>query len=171
MKKTNISINSNTTIEAYGNHTNGNAKAVIVWEKRKIYTSMTDAADDIGCSIDSISNVIRGKQSTANGFHVTLLSKVSEDFPKMMKYLPDFGMVAKAKAYDKMMAEQEKARKEEEKKAKAIHDAKMAVLKYEKKCKAADGNLTKYQAILDKNYVKLLEAQEKLRLLKGEEAV
>lgn len=165
MKKTNINITSNTTI--HGTHTNGNAKAVIVWEKVKIFYSMTDAAEDIGCSIDSISNVIRDKQSTANGFHVTLLSKINEDFPKMMKYLPDFTVVAKAKAYDKLMDEQEKARKAEERKAKALHEAEMEVLKYERKCKAADGKLTKYQAILDKNSVKLIEAQEKLRMLKG----
>ena len=172
MKKTNINITTKSIIEAHGIHTNGNAKAIFCVEKGKAYTSMTDAALDLGCSIDSISNVVRGKQKTCKGYHVVLLSKANESLPMMAEQLSEMDILrAKANAYDKMMAEQEKIRKAEEKKAKELHEAEMAVLKYERKCKVADGNLTKYQAILDKNTVKLMEAQEKLRLLKGDDAV
>lgn len=168
MKKTNINITTKSIIEAHGVHTNGNAKAIFCVEKGKAYTSMTDAAEALGCSIDSISNVIRGKQKTAKGYHVMLLSKANESLPMMAEQLSEMDVLrAKAAAYDKMMAEQERIRKAEEKKAKELHEAEMAVLKYERKCKAADGQLTKYQAILDKNSIKLIEAQEKLRMLKG----
>ena len=168
MTKTNINITNNTIIEAHGNHTNGNTKSVYIVEKRKAYTSMTDAAEAIGCSLDAISNVVRGKQKTAKGYHVVLLSKVEESFPIIMEQFEDIDVLrAKAAAYDKMMAEQEKARKAEEKKAKAIHEAEMTVLKYEGKCKAAEAKCTQFQTQLDKNAAKLLVAQQKLMMLKG----
>lgn len=172
MKKTNINITSKSIIEAHGIHTNGNAKAVFCVEKGKAYTSMTDAAMDLNCTIDAVSNVIRGKQKTCKGYHVVLLSKASESLPMMAEQLSEMDVLrAKAAAYDKMMVEQERIRKAEEKKAKKLHEAEMMVLKYERKCKAADANLTKFQAILDKSTVKLMEAQEKLRLLKGGDEV
>lgn len=172
MTKTNINITSNTIIEAHGVHTNGNTKSVYIVEKRKAYTSMTDAAAAIGCSIDAISNVIRGKQKTAKGYHVVLLSKVEESFPMIMEQFSDIDVLrAKANAYDKLMAEQEKARKDEEKRNKKLRDAEAEVHKLEAKCKRDEAKCTKYQAQLDKNTNKLMKAQEKLRLLKGNEAV
>jgi plasmid maintenance system antidote protein VapI len=184
MKYTKINITNNTVIEAYGTHTKRNSKGVYVVEMKMAFVSMTDAAEAIGCSVDSVSNVIRGKQRTANGYHIIEVSKMGEAFPQLMAYQSNIP-TPRAKAnmevsreelaeFRKRKAEkearrkaEEKARKAEERKAKKLHKAEMAVLKYEKKCKAADGNLTKYQAILDKNSAKLLVAQEKLRLLKG----
>ncbi len=171
MKKTNI-----ITIEANETHINGNAKAVYCWELDKVYPRMTDAAIDLGCSIDAVSNVIRGVQRTCKGMHFCLVA----DIPKYIneitqvrsRYIAKLRDKAnKADLWDAYIAEQERIRKAEEKKAKELHEAEMAVLKYEKKCKAADGKITKYQAIRDKNSIKLVKAQEKLRMLKGDDAV
>lgn len=167
MKKTNI-----ITTEA---HINGNAKAVYCWELDKVYPRMTDAAIELGCSIDAISNVIRGKQNTCKGMHFCLVSEIPKYIDKITqvrsRYIAKLRDKAnKADLWDAYVAEQERIRKAEEKKAREIHEAEMVVLKYEKKCKAADGKITKYQAIRDKNSIKLVEAQEKLRMLKGGDA-
>ena len=188
MKKTNINITNHTTIEAYGNHTNGNSKKCYIVELNKVCTSFTDAAEVIGCSLDSVSNVIRGKQKTCYGYHIIDLSKAGETFPQMVTCLSEMNMSRpkanahsveitkdevkefrqwKAEKEAKRKAE-EKARKAEERKAKKLHEAEMDVLKYEQKHKAAIANIAKYQAIRDKNAVKYLKAQEKLKMLKGD---
>lgn len=155
------------------NHINGNAKAVYCWELDKAYPRMTDAAIDLGCSLDAISNVIRGKQSTCKGMHFCLVRDIPKHINEITtvrnRYITKLRDKAnKADLWDAYVAEQERIRKAEEKRVKELHEAEMMVLKYERKCKAADANLTKYQAILDKNAVKLIEAQEKLRMLKGD---
>lgn len=165
MKKTN-------TIKANEAHINGNAKSVYCWELDKVYPRMTDAAIELGCTIDAVSNVIRHKQSTCKGMHFCLKNEIPKYIDQITevrsRYIAKLTEKAKkADLWDAYVAEQERIRKAEEKKAKAIHEAEMEVLKYERKCKATDGLLTKYQAILDKNSVKLIEAQEKLRMLKG----
>lgn len=190
MKKTNINITNTTTIEAYGIHTNGNSKKVYIVEMNKVCTSMTDAAEVIGCSLDAVSNVIRGKQKTCYGYHIIDLSKAGETFPQMVNCLSEINTHrTKAKArttemtkeevkeFRKWKAEkvakekvEEKLRKKAEKKAKAISQAETEVLKYENKCMVAEGKCTYFQAQLDKNTVRLLKAQEKLRILKGGEA-
>ena len=187
MKKTNINITNTTTIEAYGNHTNGNSKKCYIVELDKVCTSLTDAAEIIGCSLDAVSNVIRGKQKTCYGYHIIDLSKAGEAFTQIVGCMSEVNAPrskAKARAtemtkeevkeFRKWKAEkvakqkaEEKARKKAERKAKAISQAETEVLKYENKCMVAEGKCTYFQAQLDKNTVKLLKAQEKLRILKG----
>lgn len=131
MKK-NINITNATTIEAYGVHTNGNCKKVYCIEKKKAYTSMTDAALDLGCSLDAVSNVIRGKQKTCNGYHLIDLSKAGEAFAMIVEHLPNIDELrAKATAYDKIVAEEEAKRREEERqrKEKEKYEAEVAKAK------------------------------------------
>lgn len=133
MKK-NINITKATVIEAHGTHTNGNCKSIVCLEKRKVYTSMTDTAADLGCSLDAVSNVIRGKQKTCKGYHLFLLSEVNEYLPMLFAQNSNFDEYrAKAKAYDKLMAKQEAERKAEERvqKRKEKHEAKKAKLMFE----------------------------------------
>lgn len=190
MKKTNINITNHTTIEAYGTHTNGNSKKVYIVEMNKVCTSMTDAAEIIGCSLDAVSNTIRGKQRTCYGYHIIDLSKAGEAFPQMVSCLSEINAhhtkrkaqatemtKEEVKEFRKWKAEkvakqkaEEKARKRAERKAKALNQAEMEVMKYEKKCQSAEAKCTHFQAQLDKNTVKLLKAQEKLRVLKGGDA-
>ena len=158
-----------TTTEA---HINGNAKSVYCWELDKVYPRMTDAAIDLECSIDSVSNVIREKQNTCKGMHFCLTSDIPKYITEITKVRSRYiakltEKAAKADLWDAYVAEQERIRKAKEKKAKEIHEAEMAVLKYERKCKAAEAKCTHFQAQLDKNAAKYLKAQEKLRMLKG----
>ena len=88
MKK-NVNITNATTIEAHGIHTNRNCKKVYIVEKNMVCTSMTDAAEIIGCSLDAVSNVIRGKQRTCKGYHIIDLSKAGEAFPQMVGCLSE----------------------------------------------------------------------------------
>lgn len=162
MKKHNINITNATTIEAYGNHTNGNTKKCYIVEKKMVCTSFTDAAEVIGCSLDAVSNVIRGKQQTCKGYHIIDLSKAGEAFPQMVACLSEtnttHGMSrkelaelrSKAKAYDKLMAEQEAKRKAEERERikKEKHEAKKEKLMFEidKHKSKAEKFYAKYEA-------------------------
>ena len=167
MKYTKINITNNTVIEAYGTHTNGNRKGVYVVEMKKAFVSMTDAAEEIGCSVDGISNVIRGKQKTCKGYHIIELSKMGEAFPQLMEYTSHIPtpkakakseidrkklaeIRAKARAYDKLMAEKEAKRKAEEReqKRREKHETKKAKLMFEidKHKSKAEKFYAKYEA-------------------------
>ena len=171
MKK-NINITKAATIEAHGTHTNGNCKSIVCLEKRKVYTSMTDTAIDLGCSLDAVSNVIRGKQKTCKGYHLFLLSEVHEYLPMLFAQNSNFDEYrAKAKAYDKLMAEEEAKRKAEEKeqKRKVKHEAKKAKLMAE---------IDKHQSLANKHYAKgeahtrmQMKAEQKLEALMDKEVL
>lgn len=168
MKKTNINITSNTVIEAHGIHTNGNCKAIFCIEKGKVYTSMTDAAMDLGCSLDAVSNVIRNKQKTCKGYHLVLMSKANEALPQMAERLSEIDMLrAKAIAYDKLMAEQkakeeaEAKRLERERKAEEKRKAEITKLenKIERLESLIDRERDKTQKLVDKRNKALAELE------------
>lgn len=190
MKKHNINITNATTIEAHGNHTNGNTKKCYIVEKKMVCTSFTDAAEVIGCSLDAVSNVIRGKQKTCRGYHIIDLSKAGEAFPQMVNCLSAMDtphtkakakrttemsrkelaeIRAKAKAYDKLMAEEEAKRKAEEReqKRKAKHEAKKAKLiaDVEKHTARAE----KARSIFNAEIAKAVKAEQKLEALMDKE--
>lgn len=190
MKKHNINITNATTIEAHGNHTNGNTKKCYIVEKKMVCTSFTDAAEVIGCSLDAVSNVIRGKQRTCRGYHIIDLSKAGEAFPQMVNCLSAMDtpkakakrttemsrkelaeIRAKAKAYDKLMAEEEAKRKAEEReqKRKAKHEAQKAKLM---------ADIDKHQSTAKKFYDKYethtrmqMRAERKLEALMDKEVM
>ena len=168
---------NHTTIEAYGNHTNGNCKKVYIVELDLACTSMTDAAEVIGCSLDAVSNTIRGTQRTCKGFHIIDLSKAGEAFPQMVSCLSEVNTSRrKAKAskmdmtpedvkeFRKWKAEkvakqkaEEKARKFEAKKVKLMADVERHKVLAEKAFAKADAELKKQvkaeqklEALMDK---------------------
>jgi hypothetical protein len=172
MKKHNINITNATTIEAHGNHTNGNTKKCYIVEKDMVCTSFTDAAEIIGCSLDAVSNVIRGKQKTCYGYHIIDLSKAGETFPQMVSCLSEVNTTrtkangmsrkelaelrSKAKAYDKLMAEQEAKRKAEEK-------ARIKKEKYEAKKEKLMFEIDKHKSKAEKFYAKY-EAHTRMQM-------
>lgn len=182
MKKTNITITNNTTIEAIGNHTNGNCKKVYIVEKNMVCTSMTDAAEVIGCSLDAVSNVIRGKQKTCYGYHIIDLSKAGEAFPQMVECLSEVGVLhtetkktrARTEITRKEMAEfrkwkAEKKAEEKAQKRKAKHEEKKAKLiaYIEKHTMCAE----KAKATLDSEHNKIMKAERKLEALMDKEVL
>lgn len=192
MKKHNINITNATTIEAHGNHTNGNTKKCYIVEKKMACTSYTDAAEVIGCSLDAVSNVMRGKQKTCRGYHIIDLSKAGEAFPQMVNCLSAMDaphtkakakrttemsrkelaeIRAKAKAYDKMMAEKEAERKAEEKaqKRKAKHEAEK--VKLQAYIQKHTSIREKAKATLDVEDKKIMKAEQKLEALMDKEVL
>jgi hypothetical protein len=190
MKKHNINITNATTIEAHGNHTNGNTKKCYIVEKKMVCTSFTDAAEVIGCSLDAVSNVIRGKQRTCRGYHIIDLSKAGEAFPQMVNCLSAMDtpkakakrttemsrkelaeIRAKAKAYDKLMAEKEAKRKAEEReqKRKEKHEAEKVKLQayISKRTTIRD----KAKATMDAEDRKIMKAEQKLEALMDKEVL
>lgn len=67
--KANGIINNTTEKETATMTIKTNSKGIICIETGKTYKTMTEAARDIGCSVDLISSVFRGKTKTAKGFH------------------------------------------------------------------------------------------------------
>lgn len=182
MKKTNtnITITNHTTIEAIGNHNNGNCKKVYIVEKNMVCTSMTDAAEVIGCSLDAVSNVIRGKQKTCYGYHIIDLSKAGEAFPQMVNCLSEVGMFhteTKRTRVRKEITREEMAefrkwkaeRKAEERaqKRKAKHEVEKAKLQayIQKHTLRAD----KAKETLDAENRKIMKAEQKLEVLMDKE--
>ena len=192
MKKHNINITKATTIEAHGNHTNGNSKATVCLETGTVYTSMTDTAIALECTIDAVSNTIRGKQKTCKGYHLCLLSEIDQHLPMMLeqnntshpkakanvkktkaevdrKELAEIR--AKAKAYDKLMAEEEAKRKAEEKaqKRKAKHEAEKTKLQayIQKRTTIRE----KAKATMDAEDRKIMKAEQKLEALMDKEVL
>ena len=166
MKK-NVNITNATTIEAHGIHTNRNCKKVYIVEKNMVCTSMTDAAEIIGCSLDAVSNVIRGKQRTCKGYHIIDLSKAGEAFPQMVGCLSEINTLrAGAKKtrkrteitpeevaeFRKWQAERKAEERAQQRKAK--HDAKKAKLMAE---------IDKHKSMAAKSYAKY-EAQTRMQM-------
>ncbi len=183
MKK-NINITNATTIEAHGIHTNRNCKKVYIVEKNMVCTSMTDAAEVIGCSLDAVSNTIRGKQKTCRGYHIIDLSKAGEAFPQMVTCLSEINMhrvKAKAKTpkvemtseevkeFRKWKANKEAKRKAEEKaqKRKAKREAEKVKLQsyIQKHTLLRD----KARETLDAEDRKIMKAERKLEALMDKE--
>lgn len=182
MKKHNINITNATTIEAHGNHTNGNTKKCYIVEKKMVCTSYTDAAEVIGCSLDAVSNVMRGKQKTCRGYHIIDLAKAGETFPQMVTCLATMDVpCTKAKAKKtglevsrKEMAEFRKwkaERKAEEKaqKRKAKHEAEKVKLQayIQKHTMGAEKKYAEWES----ENRKILKAEMKLEALMDKEVL
>ena len=169
-----IIINEKATIEANGALTTGHCKPVICIDTGDVYTSATDAAEAIGTSISNMSFYLCGKSNTIKGKRFCYLSKVNESLNAITTRLRETSeMEAKAKMWDAMMAEQEAARKAEEKR---IAEERKA----EEKRKAEIAKLEERERIMNEKYMKryeeaialftqLSEVRRELREIKGEE--
>lgn len=144
MKKTNINITNATTVEAVGNHTNGNCKKCYIVELNKVCTSFTDAADIIGCSIDAVSNVIRDKQKTCKGYHIIDLSKVGEAFPMIV------GHMSEVETTREELAEFRQWKAEKEAEAKRIEAERKAKEENERKIAKLEAKIARYDVLIDR---------------------
>ena len=154
MKKINIQNEAN--INGNGNHTKKNCKAVICIDTGEVFTSAADAAEQAGVHFSMMSAVCTGKVRTCKGKRYCYLSKAPEHLNSIVTRLREASeMEAKAKMWDKLMAEQEKARREAEQHQQAIAkaEARVAALteacaKYENKWTEAMNALSQAQAEL-----------------------
>lgn len=63
--------------------------SIICVETGKTYKTMTEVAKDVGCSIDLISSVFRGKVKTAKGFHFKYINDTEVTNPKENEPTPE----------------------------------------------------------------------------------
>ena len=132
-----IIINEKATIKANGNLDSGNCKPVICIETGDVYTSATDAAKAFGTSLSNMSTCLTGKTRTVNGKRFCYLSKANESLDAIAARLRETSeMETKAKMWDALMAEQEAARKAEEKRIEEERKAKEKRLAELEKAKA-----------------------------------
>jgi hypothetical protein len=114
----NINIHNETNINGNGEHIHGNSKAVYCITDGITYHSLTDAAEAVGVSIYTISNAINDRQRTAGGKEWCLLSKVSENMPRISKRVIQLSEhktinetnANKARMWDAMVAKAEQRR-------------------------------------------------------------
>ena len=176
MKKTNINITNHTTIEAYGTHTNGNCKKVYIVELNQVCTSMTDAAEIIGCSLDAVSNVIRGKQRTCRGYHIIDLSKAGEAFPQIVACLSEMKPSRKANGAVEMTKEEVKEFRKWKAERKAEEKAQKRKEKHEAKKVKLMADIARHKSLAEKHYAKgdeairkQMKAEQKLEALLDKE--
>lgn len=178
MKKHNINITNATTIDAHGNHTNGNCKKVYIVEKEMVCTSLTDAAEVIGCSLDSVSNVIRGKQRTCRGYHIIDLSKAGEAFPQIVTCLSEIKPSRKANSVVEITKEEAKEFRKWKAEQKANEKAQKRKAKHEAQKAKLMADIDKHQSTAKKFYDKYethtrmqMRAERKLEALMDKEVM
>ena len=69
--------------EAQGKRRNRNAKPVMCVETGDIYASVTDAAETVGCTIQTISVVIDKPNRTAKGMHFIFLNHLNDNIGRI----------------------------------------------------------------------------------------
>ena len=171
-----ININNQSTINGTGELNSAHCKPIICIDTGDVYTSVTDAANSIGCSYPHMVNHLKGKMKTCRGKHYCYLSDATENLDAIVTQLRSMQeLKAKAAAWDALQAEQEAARRAEEKrladiaKEEARRQAELAKAeaKVEKLDAAANEYYVKYLETLDR----LTEAEDNLRHLRAEYGV
>lgn len=157
-----ITINEKATIKANGALTSGHCKPIICIDTGEVYTSVTDAAEAVNTSITNMSSHLCGKSKSVKGKHFCYLAKVNESLDAITTRLRETSeMEAKAKMWDAMMAEQEAARKAEEKRQAAI-------AKLEARATAMNEKYRKKYEEAMTLFCELAEVRRELIELKGE---
>jgi hypothetical protein len=147
-----ININNKSEISGEGNLHSAHCKPIICIDTGAVYTSVTDAANAVGCSISNMINHLKGKLKTCKGKHLCYLSEATENLDAIVSQIRNMNALrAKAAAWDALQAEQEAARKAEEKRLADIARA-------EAKRQA---DIAKATAKRDKAYQEYLEALAK----------
>ena len=169
-----IIINEKATIEANGTHGVKSHKPVICIDTGDVYASVTDAAEAIGTTISNMSGHLCGKSKSVKGKHFCYLAKANESLDSIVTRLRETSeMEAKAKMWDAMMAEQEAARKAEQKRIEEERKAEERRLAHIAKLEAkATAMNEKYMKKYDEAialFNELTEVRRELREIKGEE--
>ena len=138
---------------------NGNSKEVRCVTNGKFYPSMKHAAMDAGVASSSMSYAIKHK-TLCKGKKYRWESDTETNVMEMGRQLAEMEELrAKAKAYDKLMAEQ-KAKEEAE--AKRLAAERKAKEDHEKAIAKAKENIAKYEAEVERRKAKLNYAEKKL---------
>ena len=169
-----ININNRSTINANGELCSAHCKPIICIDTGNVYTSVTDAADAVDCSLSNMINHLKGKLKTCKGMHFCYLADATENLDAIVTRLRNMReLEAKAAAWDALQAEQEAARKAEEKRladiAKAEAKRQAEIAKAEAKVANCNDAVNRYYQKYLEAMDMLTEAEDALRELTGED--
>lgn len=160
-----ININNKSEIAGEGNLHSAHCKPIICIDTGAVYTSVTDAAQSVGCCYANMINHLKGKMKACKGKHFCYLSEATENLDAIMTQIRNIqALKAKADAWDALQAEQEAARKAEEKRLADIAKA-------EEKVNRLRDNLNKCREKYSEASVLYEDALEELTALQNEENV
>ena len=158
---TEIIISRKSTIPAEGEHVNSSSKAVFCETTGECWPSVKDAAKEIGVASCYLSHVICNNEGHYKGNVYKHMSEAEASIPALLARIQALSkMETKAKAYDALMAEQEKTRQEKEKHNAAIAKAEAKVARCEEISKRKHAEADKADELLN-------DAKVELDILKG----
>ena len=162
MKKT-INMQHEANIQAEGKLSGRSCKPVICLETGEVFSSMTDAAESIGASIQHMSNHLTGRHRSIHGKHYCYVSRVTESLDTILTRLRETAAIEEdAKKWKAYEAEQEAKRIAEQKRQDAIAKAKERVARAQG---IHDTLAAKYREALNI----LAQAQRELEALENKE--
>ena len=149
-----ITIHEQATATAKGKHNNKHCKPVLCIDTGEIFSSVFDAAEHYNANYGCISMACNGKLKSAKGMRFCFVSRTSENIDAIVSRIKaSDDILAKAAAYDAMMAEQQA-------KANAISAA-------EKEIEEQHTLYLKYMAMATEAHQKRDEARQRLAELNG----
>lgn len=162
MKKT-INMQHEANIQAEGKLSGRSCKPVICLETGEVFSSMTDAAESIGVSIQHMSNHLTGRYRSIHGKHYCYVSRVNESLNTILTRLRETSAIEEdAKKWKAYEAEQEAKRIAEQKRQEAIAKAKEKLEARKSICDRIEAQLTEAERLY-------MEAQTELAALEDKE--
>ena len=174
MKKNTINIQNEANIKAEGKRNCHRCKPIICVETGEVFSSMTDAAERLGCTESAVSAHLCGKMRSVKGKHFCYLSRVAESLDVIVTRLRETAAVEEdAKRWQAYQAEQEAIRKAEEKRLEEARKAEEKRRMELEKAQAKVAKLTESCASLEEQWhakiAELVEAEKALEALVGNE--
>lgn len=152
-KTTTINIQNEANIKAKGTRVNHCTKPIICVETGEVFTSVTDAAEFAGVTLNNMSGHLTGRIRQIKGKHYCYLSRSIESLDAVMHRLRETStMEEDARKWREYQAEQEAIRKAEEKR---IADELKAKEEYET-------NVAKAKAKIERRYKMRERIQDQL---------
>lgn len=168
MKKINIQNEAN--IKAEGKYNSGHCKPVICIETGEVFTSVTDAAEKVGCVANNMSSHLTGRIRSIKGKHFCYLSRVNESLDAIVTRLRETSSVEEdAKRWRAYQAEQDAIRAAAEKRAEEERKAREELLEQVSKAEAKVARRTEIRdrKIEEARFAseRLMEAERELEVL------
>jgi len=169
----NINIQNEANIKAEGKVNSKHCKPVICIETGAVYTSVTDAAEAIGCYAPDMSAHLTGKKRAIKGKHFCYLSRVNESLDAIVTRLRETASIEEdAKRWQAYQAEQAAIRKAEEDRIaaerKAEEERQAAIAKARAKVEKLDEKCSEYEAKWHATMAARTEAERELEALLDE---
>ena len=123
MEKT-VNIQNKATIKAEGKLNSAHCKPFICIDDGRTFTSVTDAAEQVGVAVGTMCSHLQGRHKSCNGYHLCYLSEVTENLDTIVTHLRKTSKDSEdARKWREYQAEQEALRIAEEKRQAEIRKA------------------------------------------------